>query len=72
MNITIRRDHKNIDKKVSQVNLYLKNYCNKKNINFIDNGKLKEEHLGQKKLYLNKKGNSILANIFLKFLRPNS
>ena len=36
---------------------------------FIDNGNLKEEHLGQKKLHLNKKGNSILANNFLKFLR---
>ena len=53
--ITIRKDRKNIDKKVSQVNSYLKNYCNQKNIDFIDNGILKEEHLGQKKLHLNKK-----------------
>ena len=69
--IIIRKDRKNIDKKVSQVNSYLKNYCNQKNIDFIDNGNLKEEHLGQKKLHLNKKGNSILANNFLKFLRSN-
>ena len=28
-----------------------------------------EEHLGIKKLHLNKKGNSLLANNFLKYLR---
>ena len=50
---------------------YLKNYCNQKNIDFIDIGNLKEEHLGQKKLHLNKKGNSLLGISFLKFLRFN-
>ena len=69
--IITRKDRKNIDKKVSEVNSYLKNYCSQKNIDFIDNSNLKEEHLGQKKLHLNKKGNSILANNFLKFLRSN-
>ena len=44
---------------------------NQKNIDLIDNVNLKEEHLGQKKLHLNKKGSSILANIVLKFLRSN-
>ena len=67
--IITRKDRKNIDKKVSEVNSYLKNYCSQKNIDFIDN--LKEEHLGQKKLHLNKKGNSILAKKNLKFLRSN-
>ena len=69
--IIISKDCKNKDKKFSQVNSYLKNYCNQKNIDFIDNSNLNEEHLGQKKLHLNKKGNSILANNFLKFLRSN-
>ena len=69
--IIIRKDRKNIDKTVSQVNSYLKNHCNQMNIDFIDNGNLKEKHLGQKKLHLNKKGNSILANDFLKSLRYN-
>ena len=67
----IRKDHKNIDKKASQINSYSKNYSNQKNIDFIDNGNLKEERLGQKKLHLNKKGNSILANNFVKYLRSN-
>ena len=69
--IITRKDRKNIDKKVSEVNSYLKNYCSQKNIDFIDNSNLKEEHLGQKKLHLNKKGNSILAKKILKFLRSN-
>ena len=64
LSIIIRKGRKNIDKKPSQVNSYLKNYCNQKSIDFIDNGNLKEEHLGQKELHLNKKGNSILANNF--------
>ena len=37
----------------------------------IDNEDLKEEHLGQKKLYLNEKGNAILANNFLSYLSSN-
>ena len=69
--IIIRKDRKNVDKKVSQVNSYLQNYCKQKNIDFIDNGNLKEEHLGQKKMHLNKNGNSILANNFSKYLRSN-
>ena len=67
--ITTRKDRKNIDKKVSEVNSYLKNYCSQKNIDFIDNSNIKEEHLGKKKLHLVKKGDSILANNFLKYLR---
>ena len=50
--IITRKDRKNINKKVSQVKSNLKNYCNPKNVDFIDNGNLKEEHLGQKKLHL--------------------
>ena len=48
-----------------------KKLLNQKNIDLIDNVNLKEEHLGQKKLHLNKKRSSILANIVLKFLRSN-
>ena len=40
--IIIWKDRKNIDKNVSQVNSYLKKYCN---------GNLKEEHLGQKNYF---------------------
>ena len=69
--ITIRKDRKNIDKKLLEVNSHLKNFCSQKNIDFIDNTNIKEEHLGVKKLHLNRKGSSVLANNFLKFLRSS-
>ena len=63
------KDRQNIDKKVLEVNSHLKNYCRQKNIDFIDNNNIKEEHLGVKKLHLNKRGNSVLASNILKYLR---
>ena len=42
------------DKKVVEVNSRLKNFCAQKNIDFIDNANIKEDHLGNKKLHLNK------------------
>ena len=69
--IAIRKDRKNIDKKVAEVNSRLKNYCNQENIEYIGNSNIKEDHLGVKKLHLNKKGNSVLANNFLKYLRSS-
>ena len=53
------------------ISIPLKNYCNPKNIDFIDNANLKEEHLAQKILHLNRKGNSILANNLKKNLKSN-
>ena len=45
--------------------------CKQKNIDFVDNSNIIEEHLGSKKLHLNKRGNSILAKNILKFLRDS-
>ena len=67
--IATRKDRKNIDKKVLEVNSHLKNYCSQKNIDFIDNNNIKEEHLGVKKLHLNKRGNPVLASNILKYLQ---
>ena len=67
--IVTRKYRKNIDKKILEVNSHLKNYCSQKNIDFIDNNNIKEEHLGVKKLHLNKRGNSVLASNILKYLR---
>ena len=50
LSIIICKDHRNIDKKVSQVKSYLKNYYNQKNIDFIDNSKLKRRTLGSEKV----------------------
>ena len=48
----------------------LKIFANK-NLSFIDNSNLKEEHLGLKKLHLNRIGNSIFAKNFLSHLENN-
>ena len=67
--IVTRKDKKDISKTVQDTNSRLKIYCSQKNIDFIQNSNIMEEHLGVKKLHLNKKGNSLLANNFLKYLR---
>ena len=67
--IVTRKDKKDISKTVQDTNSPLKNYCSLNNIDFIQNSNIMEEHLGIKKLHLDKKGNSLLANNFLKYLR---
>ena len=69
--VILRKDKKDISKKVGETNQRLKNYCKQKNIDFVDNSNIIEEHLGSKKLHLNKRGNSILAKNILKFLRDS-
>ena len=53
------------------MNNRLKIYCSETNIEYIKNNNIKEEHLGKKKLHLNKRGNTIFVNNLLKFLRSN-
>ena len=67
--VVTRKDKKDISKTVQGTNSRLKKYCSQKNIDFIQNSNIMEEHLGIKKLHLNKKGNSLLAKNFLKYLR---
>ena len=66
-----RKDKKDFDKKVQDVNNRLKNYCSQTNIEYIESHNIKEEHLGKKKLHLNKRGNTIFANNLLKLLQSN-
>ena len=66
-----RKDKKEISKKVADINSNLKNYCQQKHLNFIDNSSILEKHLKNRKLHLNKRGNSILDNIFIKYLRSS-
>ena len=69
--ILIRKDKKGISKNVTDINSRLKNYCQQKHLNFIDNSNIMEEHLGNRKLHLNERGNSVLANNFIKYLRSS-
>ena len=70
-NIIYRNDKRNTDKQHIDTNARLKSFCNQKNISLIDNGNIKEEHLGVKKLHLNRRGNSLFAKNLLGFIEQN-
>ena len=59
--IALRKDRRNINESRVHFNAKLRNFCEQNNISFIDNGNIKESHLGKKKLHLKRKGNSFLA-----------
>ena len=69
--IVFRKDKKNIEKMRADTNSRLKNFCKQKNIKLILNDNLKEEHLGIKKLHLNRKGNTVFARNLLNFIEGN-
>ena len=52
--VILRKDKKDISKKVGETNQRLKNCCKQKNIDFVDNSNIIEEQLGNKKLHLKK------------------
>ena len=70
-NIIYRKDRRNTDKQRTDTNARIKNFCNQKNIPLIDNGNIKEEHLGVKKLHLNRRDNSLFAKNLLGFIEQN-
>ena len=70
-NIIVRKDKRYIEKTRADTNSRLKNFCMQKNIDFLSNENIKEEHLGIKKLHLNRKGNSIFAKNLLNCINGN-
>ena len=67
-NVVMRKDKQDIEKKVIEFNSRLSKFCSKNKIDIIENENLDGSCLSFKKLHLNKKGNSYLANNFLDFL----
>ena len=59
--VILRKEKKDISKKVDETNQRLKNYCKQKDIDFVDNSNIIGEHLGNKKIHLNKRVNFTLA-----------
>ena len=55
----------------TDANSQLKNFYNQKNIHLILNDNIKDNHLGIKKLHLNRKGNSIFAKNLLNTIVEN-
>ena len=64
----IRKDKKNLEKLRGDANSRIKNYCSQKNLRLINHDNIKENHLGVKKLHLNRKGNSVFAKNLLNFI----
>ena len=60
-----RKDKRNIEKTRADTNSRLKNFCKQKNIKLLSNDNIKE-HLGIKKIHLNRKG--IFAKNLLQFI----
>ena len=65
---TRRNDKPGLNNKVTKCNEILRNICVRNNLNCIDNSNIDESCLGMKKLHLNRKGSSYLANNFKSFL----
>ena len=67
----MRKDKQAVDKKVSvsELNRKIKEIAKAQNVSVIDNSNLDASCLSRKKLHLNEKGNSYLANNFIKFLK---
>ena len=70
-NLIYRKDRRNTNKQRIDTNARIKNFGNQKNIPLIDNGNIKEEHLGVKKLHLNRRGNFLFAKNLLGFTEQN-
>ena len=67
--LIVRKHIKKIDKEVLDTNPRLRNFCNQNNLDYINNTNIKEHHQGNKELHLNKRGNSVLAQNLLRYLR---
>ena len=58
-----------MDKEVLEKIARLRNFCNQKNIDCIDDTNIKENHLDMKKLHLNNRGTSVFAQNLLRYLQ---
>ena len=61
---THRNDKPGLSNKVTKCNEILRNICARNNLNCIENSNIDDSCLGMKKLHLNRKGTSYLANNF--------
>ena len=67
--LIVQKDKKKIHKDIIDTNARLKNFYSQKDIDYVDNTNINEDHLGVKKLHLNKKGNSMFARNFIRYFR---
>ena len=66
--VICRTDVKDIADTINTTNSHLQNYCKQQNVEFIDNGNIKESDLNPKGLHLHERGSSKLAKNLLDFI----
>ena len=66
--ITTRKDKPEYDLKIAELNKRLKKYCEENLFDFINNDNVDVSCLGTRKLHLNAKGKSYIANNFISYL----
>ena len=64
----LRRDHPDIEEKVIARNKDIEKLCDENLIRYLNNNNINEGCLAKGKLHLNKKGNSYLANNFMRII----
>ena len=64
----MRKDKVNLERGRQDINSRTKNFCQQKEIGYIDNSNIIENHLGTKKLHLNSKGNTAFAKNLINFI----
>ena len=67
--IITRKDKKELENRVTNLNMELTRFCDDNLIDFNSNENIDESCLGIKKLHLNRKGNSYLAVNFIEYLK---
>ena len=69
--VVIRKDKQALDKKpnVKELNMKIKDLATELNVQVIDNSNIDVSCLSRKQLHLNRKGDSVLANNYIKFIK---
>ena len=67
-NLITRKDKPGMQKKVQEFNDRLEKFCTKNKIDLIENNNMDNTCVTYKRLHLNKKGNSYLANNFIDYI----
>ena len=67
-NVIVRKDKVNLERIRKDINSRMKNFCQQKQIDYIDNSNNTENDFGMKKLHLNGKGNTAFAKNLINFI----
>lgn len=70
--LIIRKDKKNIENKITELNGAIKKLCDENLLDYISHDNIDVSCLGRKQLHPNRKGNSILAKDFINYIHSTT